>query len=324
MNPRLPGGQESRTTCEEAWRSILALMTSAVLARLCPVVVPRKPPWVFSSVPFSFSFPDTMESSTAFSQPSVTGVAWVPLARSLAFLLRHPRLVGWSLVLVLVTGSLTWGGYTFCVDLISQYTGSFFGTPPTVEKFWHWPLLWGWTAVKWVYLILSRVVAFYLAFVAAYSLTTPGYVYLSTWAGNRYSPRAGEGEADLSLGGIMVDLIEGIKIGAMGLVVSLLALMANFVPVAGQAAVFTLYAFYSALMFIDYPASRYRWSLGRKIAWLRSHPQQAFRLGLLPALISMIPVLNVFLMALLFPLFTVHTTLNFLSIEGRTNLERRS
>ncbi len=54
MNPCLPGGQESRTTCEEAWRSILALMTSAVLARLRPVVVPRKPPWVFSSVPFFF------------------------------------------------------------------------------------------------------------------------------------------------------------------------------------------------------------------------------------------------------------------------------
>ena len=264
-----------------------------------------------------------MESYTHLHQSPVSPAAWVPLARSLSFLIRHPRLVGWSLVLVLVTGSLTWGGYTFCVDLISQYTGSFFSTPPTVEKFWHWPVLWGWTALKWVFFILSRVVAFYLAFVAAYSLTTPGYVYLSTWAGNRYSQRAGEGEAELSLGGVLVDLIEGIKIGAMGLVVSLVALMANFVPVLGQAAVFTLYAFYSALMFIDYPSSRYRWSLGQKIQWLRHHPHQAFRLGLLPALISMVPVLNVFVMALFFPLFTVHTTLNFLAIEGRNDLERR-
>jgi len=33
--------------------------------------------------------------------------------------------------------------------------------------------------------------------------------------------------------------------------------------------------------------------------------------------ISMIPLLNVFLMALFFPLFTIHVTLNFLVIEGR-------
>ncbi|MGD9949390.1 MAG: EI24 domain-containing protein, partial [Desulfobulbus sp.] len=91
---------------------------------------------------------------------------------------------------------------------------------------------------------------------------------------------------------------------------------ANFIPVAGQAAVFCIYAFYSALMFVDYPASRYRWSLGRKLSWLRHHHNQAFRLGLFPAMISMVPLLNVFLMALLFPLFTVHTTLNFLAIEG--------
>jgi CysZ protein len=241
----------------------------------------------------------------------------VPLSYSLAFLLRHPQLLGWSLVLVLVTGALTWTGYLFAIDLINQYTGSFFTTAPVVEKFWQWPMLWGWTALKWIFFVLSRVIAFYLAFVAAYSLTTPGYVFLSTWAGNRYSAQAGEGEARLTVGGTLIDLWEGIKIGAMGLVVTLMALVVNFVPVIGQATVFCLYAFYSALMFIDYPSSRYRWSLAQKLLWLRSHYREAFRLGLFPAMISMVPLLNVFVMALLFPLFTVHTTLNFLTIEGR-------
>lgn len=242
--------------------------------------------------------------------------AWVPLSYSFGFLLRQPRLLGLSLILVLITGSLTWAGYLFSVDLINHLTGSFFTTPPAVEKFWQWPILWGWTGLKWIFMILTRVVAFYLAFVVAYSLTTPGYVYLSTWAGNRYSRQAGQGEAKLSVGGVMIDLWEGMKIGAMGLVISLAALMANFIPVAGQAAVFILYAFYSALMFVDYPASRYRWSLGQKLSWLHRHHNQAFRIGLIPAMISMVPLLNVFLMALFFPLFTVHTTLNFLAIEG--------
>jgi CysZ protein len=242
---------------------------------------------------------------------------WVPLSFSLTFLFRYPRLLGWSLILVLLTGTLTWLGYLFSVDLISQLTGSFFTTPPTVEKFWHWPVLWGWIALKWIFFVLSRVVAFYLAFVLAYSLTTPGYVFLSTWAGNRYTVQAGEGEASLTLAGVLIDLWEGVKIGAMGLVVAVAALFANFIPVIGQAAVFVLYTFYSALMFVDYPASRYRWTLGEKLRWVRRYHQQAFRLGIFPAMISMIPLLNVFLMALFFPLFTIHTTLNFLVIEGK-------
>jgi Uncharacterized protein involved in cysteine biosynthesis len=106
-------------------------------------------------------------------------------------------------------------------------------------------------------------------------------------------------------------------LAAMGLVVAVAALFANFIPVIGQAAVFVLYTFYSALMFVDYPASRYRWTLGEKLRWVRRYHQQAFRLGIFPAMISMIPLLNVFLMALFFPLFTIHTTLNFLVIEGK-------
>ena len=243
--------------------------------------------------------------------------AWVPLGTSLFFLLRHPRLLGASLVLMVLTGLITWLGYHLAVDFIGQFTGAFFSTPPTVERFWHWPLLWGWTAMQWVFLVLSRVVAFYLAFLGAYSLTTPGYVLLSTWAGNRFSEGAGAGEAQLTVAGALVDLVEGLKIGAVGLLVTAMALLANFIPMIGQAAVFCLYVFYSALMFVDYPASRYRWSLGRKVRWLRDHRWQAFRLGLLPAVFSMVPLLNIFLMALCFPLFTVHTTLNFLTLEGR-------
>jgi CysZ protein len=242
---------------------------------------------------------------------------WVPLGSSLLFLVCHPRLLGTSLVLMLLTGLLTWLGYQLAVDFIAQFTGSFFSVPPTVERFWHWPLLWGWTALKWLFLILTRVIAFYLAFVVAYSLTTPGYVLLSTWAGNRFSEGAGEGEAGLTLAGALVDLVEGVKIGAVGLLVTALALPLAFIPVIGQAAVFTLYVVYSALMFLDFPASRYRWSLGQKLRWLDGHRWPAFRLGLLPALISMAPLLNVFLMALAFPLFTVHTTLHFLTLEGR-------
>jgi len=235
----------------------------------------------------------------------------------LIFLVTSPRLLGWSLLLFILTASLTWLGYLYTVDLINQYSGSFFVRQPSVEHFWHWPVLWAWWLLKWLYLILTRVITFYLAFIFSYSLTTPGYVFLSTWTGDRYCEPEETGEAAFSFSGVLIDLVEGVKIGVMGLVVTLIALLVNFVPVVGQMLVFGLYVFYSTLMFIDFPASRYRWSLGKKLAWLRKHTWTSFRLGIFPALISMIPILNVFLMAFFFPLFTVHTTLNFLEIEGR-------
>jgi len=258
-----------------------------------------------------------MDTVTLHPANGTSPPPWVPLRSSLFFLFRHPRLLGWSLILIVSTGALTWLGYLFSVHLVDQLTGSFFNTPPVVEHLWNWPLFWGWTAMKWIFLVVSRVVAFYLAFLAAYCVTTPGYVFLSTWAGNRYTEKAGEGEAAFTLAGVLIDLREGIKIGAIGLLVTIIALFANIIPVVGQAAVFLLYVFYSSLMFVDFPASRYRWSLGQKLSWVRQHRSQCFRLGLLPAVISMVPVLNVFLMALFLPLLTIHTTLNFLAIEGK-------
>lgn len=249
---------------------------------------------------------------------------WVPLTTSLVYLLRSPRLLGVSLLLILATAGLTWLAYALSLDLIHHYTGSFFTVPPTVQRFWDWPLLWGWKALKWLFFILVRVVAFYLAFVIAYSLTTPGYVFLSNWAGDRFTDRAGQGEAGLTLAGVLIDLWEGIKIGGLGLVITAMALVANFIPVIGQATVFLLYVFYSALMFVDFPSSRYRWTLEQKLGWVLRHRLACLRLGLFPALVSLVPVLNVFAMALLFPLFTIHATLNFLAIEGREEAVRQT
>jgi Uncharacterized protein involved in cysteine biosynthesis len=243
--------------------------------------------------------------------------AWVPFSTSCRFLFRHPRLLAISLLLMLLTGGLTWLGCLYSVDMIDHFSGSFFTTPPVVERFWHWPVLWGWTALKWLYLLLTRTAAFYLAFVLAYCLTTPGYAFLSIWAGNRYCGQAGDGEAVFSLTGALIDLREGIKTGAVGVLVTVVSLVVNFIPGIGQVAVLLLYSYYTALMFVDYPASRYRWTMKQKLGWLRRYGGRSFRLGFFPAVISMVPLLNIFLMALLFPLFTVHATLNFLAIEGR-------
>jgi len=220
-----------------------------------------------------------------------------------------------STILFLVTIVLTWGAYITITDYIDTETASYFSTAPATDSYWGWIKYSGWIVSKWLFLIITRIFSFYISFLLAYSLTSPGYVLLSTAAeklqmGDRFNP-----EGSLTLQGILTDLAEGLKIGLYGVLVTFVALLVNFIPILGQLIVFLLYTYYSALMFIDYPASRRRWSLRRKISWISSNRSIAFKLGFVPALLSMIPLLNVFLLALLFPLLTVHATLNFTNIQ---------
>lgn len=243
---------------------------------------------------------------------------WVPLSTSIGFMMRRKRLIAYSLLLFVITVTLTGIGYLLTVDLINDYTGNFFASAPAADNTWGWIKHKGWLVSSWLFLIVSRIVAFYLAFLLAYSITTPGYVFLSTATEKLHLGEHFDPDASLTPLGILRDVIEGIKIAILGIVVTIIAIFINFIPGIGQAAVFLLYTYYSALMFIDYPASRRRWSFGQKIRWLQNHSSPAFRIGILPAFISMIPLLNIFGIALLFPILTIHTTLNFSAIEMAT------
>lgn len=240
---------------------------------------------------------------------------YIPLSHSIAFLMGKKRLLGWSLLLFVITIFFTWITYQLCVTFIDGLTSGFFSTAPETATLLGWLHHKGWLVLKWLYLFTTRIVAFYLAFLLAYTVTTPGYVFLSAsaeklQAGDRY-----EEDAPLTVRGVLLDLYEGLKIAIFGVVVTVVALLVNFIPLLGQILAFLLYTYFSALMFLDYPASRRRWSLGTKLAWLKKHGGHSFRLGLLPALVSMIPVLNIFVIALLFPVLTVHATLNFTELE---------
>lgn len=242
---------------------------------------------------------------------------WTPFLSSGTFMFRHIRVLGWSILLVIVTGGLTWLGYLQAIQLVDKFTGNFFQLPPDGSGVVGWLTAQGWLILKYLFLMVSRIAAFYLAFLTAYCITTPGYVFLSGMVEKIYGKQTGKPASGFKPQQVLIDLLEGIKIGAVGILVTIAALAVNFVPVVGQLLVFLLYVFYSTLMFIDYPASNRSWSLGQKIGWVRINFRRSFRLGVFPALISMVPIINVFFMALFFPLFTVHSTLNFLSTLER-------
>lgn len=245
---------------------------------------------------------------------------WITLGRSATFLFSKKQLLGLSLILFLVTALLTWLGYQLSIDFLDSLTKSYLPAEPAATTLIGWIKHKGWMLLMWLYLIITRIAAFYLSFILAYTLTSPGYVLLSTATEKLHLGEDFEMDEGFTLRSFLLDILEGLKIAAFGILVTIAALAINFVPIIGQFSVIMLYIFYSALMFIDYPASRRRWSLGKKLRWLGGHTTVSLRLGILPALISMMPLINIFFMAVLFPFLTVHATLNFTNIEKNTNM----
>ena len=240
---------------------------------------------------------------------------WQPLSRSLWMIISRKSLFAWSTLLVLLTILLTWIGYHLTVDFMDGLSAQLLSVAPAPDTILGWVKNKAFLAGDWLYHIVSRILAFYLAFLLAYTLTTPGYAFLSISAEKISAGEDFDPDAKFSLTGVLIDIFEGLKIAFFGILVTIAALFVNFIPVIGQVAVFLLYTYYSALMFIDYPASRRRWSLRKKIQWLSRHSSPSFRIGILPALISLIPLVNIFAIAMLFPVLTVHATVNFSAIE---------
>ena len=256
-------------------------------------------------------------------KPIPTEPRWYSLGYSLRFMMSRKRLLGWSLLLFIVTIVITATAFTFTTGYIDQLAGGFLANPPETTTWWGMVKEKGWFIGRYLFIFISRLVTFYLAFLLAYCITTPGYVFLSLAAEKIHEGVDFAPDEAINLKMVLIDLIEGIKIAAFGLIITGGALIMNFIPLIGQAVVFLTYTYFSALLFLDFAASRKHWSLGRKIRWVRSNSSVSFRLGVLPALVSMIPILNIFLLCLLFPLLTIHSTLNFCSIEKANNKHSR-
>jgi CysZ protein len=246
------------------------------------------------------------------TQPNVTASArYQPLSGAMNMMFGNGKLLTLSLALFMATALFTWIGYSWAVNTIDNASAGFTSVAPATDTVWGWVKYSAWVVGSWLLLLISRLVAFSLSFLVAYSLTAPGYALLSAGAERLIAGERFEADAAFTLAGVFRDILEGLKIALFGLVVTLAVIFVSTLPVLGQLIAVFLYTFYSTLMFIDYSASRRRWSLGKKLLWLRRHGGLALRLGLLPALLGMIPLINIFVVALFFPLLTIHATINF-------------
>ena len=248
--------------------------------------------------------------SEELSKQSGTKTNWIPLRDNLRFLLKHPQLLALTTILLASTILLTFLGYSFVISFFEDLTRAFFKTVPSGKTAWDSVYRFGWYVLQWVYLISTRLIAFYIALLVGYSITAPGYMFLSNSVEKIDETGSMDGE-QFEIEMLVDDLFEGLKIAGVGILIAIFLFFITFVPVFGIIVAFIVLSFYSALMFIDFPTSKRHWTLSQKFRWIYVHPLVSARLGFIPALVGIIPILNVVFIAFLFPLFTVHTTRNF-------------
>ncbi|MGI6393253.1 MAG: EI24 domain-containing protein [bacterium] len=226
-----------------------------------------------------------------------------------------------SLAVVLIMILVTIFSYHYISSWISSLVAPFFDESPLVEEFFDYFYYVGWLAVSVIFKGVTVVVVFYLSFIFAYILVSPLFSFISLIAEDLLFGKPDD-NAEFSLEIIAEDIIQSLKVAIVAFLCTFFAFFVNFVPIVGQITAIMLYVVVNSLLLIDFPASRRRWRLSTKMGWLKQSPFVTLRIGSVPTLISMIPFVNSIVLAFLYPLFVVHSTMNFLQIEGSDSLKK--
>lgn len=235
---------------------------------------------------------------------------------------KNGKLTVASLAVVLAMIVITIFSYHQISSWISSLTAPFFDKEPLTESFFDYIYFFGWVITRIVFKAVAAIVVFYAAFIFSYTITSPLYSFISIIAEDIYFGRP-EDDADFTIEGILEDVLQALKIAGMALIFTVFAFFVNFVPVIGQITAVAIYIVINSLMLLDFPTSRRRWSLSEKTVWVRKNLITTLRIGSFPTIISMIPFVNSFILAFLFPLFVVHATMNFASVEkAKTETEK--
>ncbi|MFO7736663.1 MAG: EI24 domain-containing protein [bacterium] len=242
---------------------------------------------------------------------------YINILESLGFFLKHKSLILLSILILCITFAITIFAGIHVMEWINSFTGgeTFFMEAPATEAWYHYFSLAGWWILKGMFLIISTVISFYLSFLIAYNITSPLYSFLAARSEKLF--RGHSAGAPFNFSGIITDILQALKVSVVMIILSIIAFIINFIPFIGQVAAFLIYVGANTLLFVDFPAGEHRWPLKRKIGWLFQNKITTLRIGLFPTFVSLIPVANVFIFVFIFPVYIVHTTVNFVLSEKR-------
>jgi CysZ protein len=234
----------------------------------------------------------------------------VYLSETIQFFKEHKILFFYSTMILTLTFLLTIIMSSFVVSQLNSLTGNFFSNPPQNNSFYTKTIYIFWVAGKFLFNLIVGLISLYVSFLLSYTLSSPLYSKLANVT-EKFFKGENEPSEKFSISKIWFDIKEAIKVSFIMLSLSIVALFANFIPIAGQLTAFFIYLFVNALLLIDFSASENRFSLSEKIQWIFSHKILSGNIAFFPTLISLIPIINIFIFVFIFPFYVVHATLNF-------------
>lgn len=169
----------------------------------------------------------------------------------------------------------------------------------------------------WIVKILTSLLALYLSIQLSYAFMSSAYSFLSDAAEDIYLVNPVE-DQPFSITAILKDTAEGLKFSAFSIVLIGIAFLLNFIPLLGPALVFIMYATFMSTMFLDAVMSRRLMNAKEKLRWIQSNKLLALRIGIIPMLVSLIPIGGIFVLSFIFPVMIVYATLNFARVEEST------
>ena len=219
-------------------------------------------------------------------------------------------LLGTALVMVFVSIFL----YHMIFSFVSGLTAPFYTAPPLIEEFYHYFYYAGWAIFKFFFSASVTIFIFYATYIISYLISSPIYSFISYASENTFLGKPEE-ESDFDASYIGEDLLQAAKTSLLAVAVTVYLFFVNFVPVIGQIFVFVLYPVLNTILVIDFYAYRKEWTLASRILWIKENPLLSLIVGGSITFISMIPLLNNILAALVIPFALVYSSINMAVIQ---------
>ncbi len=242
---------------------------------------------------------------------------YISLSESINFFFRNKSMLFASFIIIAITFMVSIIAQSLVGDLV-EHSGFFLVNEPAkpvdlIGEIWSF----AWTLLHGLYIVFVRITVFYITFFIAYTFSSPLYSLISFFTEKIFKGGRVDDDVPLSFDQAVKDIIEALKLTIVVFAVSIASFFVSAIPLFGPLISFGGFVMINALILFDFAAARKGWSLKKKIQWTWNNKVTSFKIGFIPALVSMIPIFNIFFLVFIYPVFTVYGTLNFILTEDR-------
>lgn len=238
--------------------------------------------------------------------------SFVPLLDLLLFYRSRRILLIWSLFIFLIFFVILLLVLSFFTNFVFSQIQFVIPAPAEEDSpLWHL-LFW---FLNGMFVVCLRAASFFLSFLPAYTLASPFLQFLSISADTLYRGKKLKEDAFPDIDEVFGDLKDGAVTALLCFGLTVIAIIADFIPFLGALICAALLLSVSAFLVIRFPSSRRGWDLRQTIEWVIGHPWDSARLGMFLPLIAAVPILSPFLVATIFPFLVLYGALNLDIIE---------